>query len=169
MAETRPSGTPVVPDETSPVLQEVAEINKRGQLHILSRWAKRIAWLPVSAESALEALMVFADPGLVWIRNWEPDGPRIVARYQELMQPEGNIDVEALRQIQDRYGRLLIPKKERRPYLGDAALQHLGLPTARDAKSNVYVLIFSEGIDILSPTYRNAKNIAWHPALDGLP
>jgi hypothetical protein len=88
--------------------------------------------------------------------------------YIELAQLGTDADLEVLRFIQDRYGKLSIPK-ERRPHLGDAALQHLGLPTTRDVASNVYVAIYPDRIDLLSPYYRNAKNVAGHSALDDLP
>jgi len=112
--------------------------------------------------------MIFVEPGLLSLRSWKPDGPRIAARYIELAQLGADTDLDALRLIQDRYGKLSIPK-ERRPHLGDAALQHLGLPTTRDATSNVYVAIYPKRIDLLSPNYRNAKHVAGHPALDDLP
>lgn len=167
MAETRPSGTPLIPDSDTPVIQEVAEVNRRGQIHILRRWAVRVGWLPVPAVSSDEALMVFLEPGRLSIQSWEPWAPKIIERFQEL-EASGEFGFESLRLIQDRYARLIIPK-ERRPYLGDSALQHLGLPTARKEKSNVYVVVGKSQIELLSLSYRDSQNVRGHPELNDLP
>jgi len=167
MNKTRPSGILIIPDSEALIIQEVAEIEERGRLNILPRWAKKAGWLPVTGAKASEALMIFIEPGLLSIRSWEPDGPRIFETYKQVAQEE-EPDLEALRLIQDRYGKLSIPK-DRRPYLGDAALQHLGLPTTRTARSNIYVVVSLGRIDLLSPNYRNTKNIGGHSLLDDLP
>ena len=112
--------------------------------------------------------MVFVEPGLLSLRSWEPDGPRIATRYIELAQLGADADLDVLRLIQDRYGKLSIPR-DRRPHLGDAALQHLGLPTTRDMTSNVYVAVYPSKIDLLSPIYRNDKHMTGHSSLDDLP
>jgi len=113
--------------------------------------------------------MILVEPGLLSVTSWEPDGPRIVERYRDLAKFGEELDYEGMRLIQDRYQKLLIPKRERRPHLGDAALQHLGLPVARGTKSIVYVAVLRERIDVLGPAYRNTKNLAGHPSLDDLP
>lgn len=155
MAETRPSGMPIVDGDAAIVLQETAEVDERGRLHLLPRWVKRVDWLPLQPKNDVVALMVFVEPNRISIRDWKVDGPEIERRYKEIANEIDADSHEALRLIQDRYGRLFI-SKERRPYLGDAALAHLGLPISRGARSTVYVAIFPDRIDILSPTYRNA-------------
>ena len=168
MAETRPSGLPIIPDAEALITQEVAEIDERGRLHLVPRWSIRAAWLPTPLRTAEDALMIFVEPGYLSLRSWEPDGPRIVARYNELARLGAEAPREVLRLIQDRYGKLVVPV-DRRPHLGDAALQHLGLPTKRGVKSSIYVVISSGQIDLLAPSYRNAKNIEGHTLLEDLP
>ena len=168
MAESRPSGVPIVPDAKALVIEEIAEIDGRGRIHLLPRWAKRVGWIPVPAAGDVDALMILVEPGLLSLTSWNPDGPRIEKRHDELAALGTGADLEALRSIQDRYQKLPIPN-DRRPHLGDAALQHLGLSTKRGAKSNVYVVITPGRIDLLSPGYRNAKSIEGHPSLDDLP
>ncbi len=168
MAKTRPSGLPLVGGASAAVTQEVAEIDERGRVHLLPRWAERVDWLPLAAKDDVEALMVFLEPGRLSLRCWEIDGPRIMARYEEFAGDPDESGLEVLRLIQDRYGRLLI-RKDRRPYLGDAALKHLGLPVVRGTKSTVYVAIFPNRIDLLGATYRTEKLIAGDPRLDDLP
>lgn len=168
MAETRPSGLPVIPDHSAVVVQEVTEIDERGRLHLLPRWTRRVSWLPLPAKENVDALMVLVKPGYISLRQWKGNGPRIEKRYKEIAK-ESDVDaLEALRLIQDRYKRLTI-NKERRPHIGDAALAHLGLPITRGMKSTVYVAIFPSQIDILSPAYRNAKLEAGHARIDDLP
>jgi hypothetical protein len=168
MPEFRPSGNPVIPDAEALVTQELAEIDERGRLHLLPRWARRTNWLPLPPAGNLDALVVLAEPGRLSFLSWEPDGPRIVQRYRDLSMTEDGADFEALRMLQDRYRKLSI-STDRRPSLGDAALQHLGLPTTRGLRSNVYVVVMPSRIDVLGPTYRNMRNEGGHPALDGLP
>jgi hypothetical protein len=112
--------------------------------------------------------MVFAEPGLISIRAWEPDGPRIQQRFTEIVSSEDADALQALRLIQDRYQRLLIPAKER-PSLGDAALSHLGLHVERGEKSLIYVCISRDRIELMSPAYREAKLTEGHPLIDDLP
>lgn len=168
MADTRPSGVPVIPDDEALVTQELVEIDKRGRLHLLPRWAKHISWLPLPATNDLDALMILMEPGRLCLTSWLPDGPRILERYRSIAL-EADPGLEVLRSIQDRYQILHIPKKERRAHLGDAALQHLGLPTTRGASSNAYVVLFPDRIDLLGPALRDAKNLARPPQLDDLP
>ena len=168
MAETRPSGLPVISDDDATVIQEVAEIDERRRLHLLPRWAKRTDWLPVPAKGTVNALMTFVEPGLLSLRDWKVDGPRIVERYKEVSEEPGETAFETLRLIQDRYRRLPI-SIERRPYLGEAALAHLGIPLTRGMKSVVYVAVSSDRIDLLGPIYRNSKLIAGDLRIDDLP
>ena len=77
----RPSGIAIV--EHGSVAIAVAHVEMRGRLNILPRWRNRVAWLS-AAEEDVEALMVFVEPGLVSIREWEVDGPRIQQRFTEL-------------------------------------------------------------------------------------
>ena len=168
MAERRPSGLPVVTGVSAPVEQEVAEIDGRGRLHLLPRWAKRVEWLPLPAADDVMALMVFLEPRRLSLLRWDVDGPRILARYEEIAKNPDDADLEVLRLIQDRYNRLLI-RRDRRPYLGDTALQHLGLPISRGSKSIVHVAIFPNRIDVLAPAYRDTKLVAGDPRLDDLP
>lgn len=166
MAETRPSGAFPLPDIESPVTQEVAEIGMRGRLHILPRWIKRLGWMPTAASEDLALLLIMGEPGQVSLRPWSPIGPAIVERFKEL-QSTPETDSEALRLIIDTYGQVVVPQ-DRRVHLGDLILQHLGLPTDRTAKSNVYVVIRADRIEMLSPAYRNEKHIAGFAALDDL-
>jgi hypothetical protein len=167
MSDTKPSGTPLIPDNDAVVVQEVAEIDERGRIKLLPRWADRTVWL--KRPDKFEALIVLAEPGRASLRNWEPDGPRIIARYNELKALGKDADIESLRLIQDRYSRLSVPSAvDRRAYLGEAALEHLGLP-GLGTSSNVYVVIYPDRLDLLSPALRNDKLRKGHPDLDGLP
>lgn len=168
MAETRPSGRPLVPDAEALVSQEIAEVDGRGRIHILPRWTKRTIWPPFSPSADFEVLLVLKEPGRLRMIPWEPVGPQILARFRALEEMEDGPDLEALRLLQDRYVRMAIPR-ERRPYLGSAALQHLGLPTRRGSPTNVYVVVMRERIDIIGPAYRDRRQQEGHPALDDLP
>lgn len=164
----RPSGSPIIDEAVAPVTVTVAEVEKRGRLNILPRWRKRVAWLKSAGVTDVDALMVFSEPGLVSIRCWQPDGPRIQQRFAELSNSTDVDAEEALRQIQDRYQRLVIPAKER-PSLGDSALAHLGLPIHRGQTSLVYVSVFSDRIDVMSQACREIRLVEGHPLLDDLP
>lgn len=121
-----------------------------------------------AGDAGVEALLVFVEPGLISVRNWQIDGPRIQQRYAEISNSTDADALQALRLIQDRYHRLLIPARDR-PSLGDSALAHLGLPLQRGQKSAVYVCVFSDHIELMSPAYRNSKLIEGHPLVEDLP
>jgi len=164
MAETRPSGLPVIPDEEAVVTQEVAVIDARGRLKLLPRWTRRVAWLRPAAD--VDALMLLGHSGRISLLEWERAGKPVVDRHADLLA-SGEIDLEALRQIQDRYRRLPL-NQERRPYLGDAALAHLGFDIGRGTRRTVYVAVYPDRIDLLSPSYRDSQLLESHPLLDGL-
>jgi hypothetical protein len=164
----RPSGLPVVEDASAAVTVSVAHVEMRGRLNILPRWRKRVVWLMSTDKSEVLALMVFVEPGLISIRAWEPDGPRIQQRFAELSASSDAEAPEALRLIQDRYQRLVIPAKDR-PSLGDAALAHLGLRVERGRKSVIYVCVSPDKIELMSPAYRESKLTEGHPLIEDLP
>lgn len=171
MARTRPSGLPLVPDDEALVLQELAEIDRRGRIDLLPRWAGHVRWLKFPITDQIDALMILEEPGRLSLRSWEPAGPAIQARYKQLAQAADetdDADLEALRVIQDRYRRLSIPK-DHRPALGDAALHHIGLSLKHGLTTNAWVVVSPTRIDILGSTYRDSKNSGGHPALDDLP
>jgi hypothetical protein len=163
----RPSGHPIIEDITAPVTMAVAVVEKRGRINILPRWRKRVAWL-ADLNVDVEALMVFSEPGLISIRCWQPAGPRIEERFAELASSTDADAQEALRLIQDRYQRLIIPCGDRSS-LGDGALAHLGLSLDRRTKSVLYVSVSSDRIDLMSSTYRDAKLIEGHTLIEDLP
>jgi hypothetical protein len=165
---SRPSGLPIVDDETAPVTVAVTHVESRGRLNILPRWRKRVTWLQASEANEIEALMIFVEPGLLSIRDWNQHGPSIQQRFAKLSESTDVDAIDALRLIQDRYQRLVIPARDR-PSLGDGALVHLGLSVQRGQKSVVYVCVFSDRIDLMAPEYRNAKLIESHPLIDDLP
>lgn len=164
---SRPSGHPIVDDASADIIVSVAHVEARGRLNILPRWRKRVVWLQSFDEPAL-GLMVFVEPGLISIRPWEPDGPRVQKRFAELSASPDADAVEAMRLIQDRYQRLVIPTKDR-PSLGDAALAHLGLQVERGKRSVIYVCVSSEKIELMSPAHRESKLIEGHPLIEDLP
>jgi hypothetical protein len=166
MAETKPSGVPIVEAPAAIVWQEVAHIDRKGCLNLLRRWTNRLAWFPSPPPADFEALMIFIAAGRISIRDLRLHGPGIQARYEELAAEGDDEALEVLRRIQDRYGRLRIPKS-RRPSLGDPALAHLGIE--RGQRSTIYVAIFPNSIDLLSPAYRNEKLISFEPQIEDLP
>jgi hypothetical protein len=166
MAETKPSGLPIVDGLSTSVTQEVAHIDKKGCLNLLPRWTSRFAWFPSALTEDFETLMIFLDPGRVSIRDLSVNGPLIQERYNELATETDAETLEALRLIQDRYGRLRIPTS-RRPSLGDPVLTHLGIE--RGQRSTIYVAIFPNFIDLLSPAYRNARLTIVNEQIDDLP
>ncbi len=168
MSETRPSGLALIPDEKAVVIQEVAEIDKRGRLHLLPRWTMRVRWFHKTPKSGVEALMVFVESGLVSLRDLKEHGFRIEELYSDIATNDDEESLALLRLIQDRYRRFPIDG-ERRPYIGDAALANLGFPLTRGVKRTVYVAVFPDRIDIVSPEYRNKKLVEGEPRLDDLP
>jgi hypothetical protein len=161
----RPSGLPIV--ENGPVTVAVTHVEKRGRINILPRWREKVGWLS-TADTDVTALMTFSEPGLISITDWTIDGPRIQERFAEIWNSADADALQALRLILDRYQRLIIPARER-PSLGDAALAHLGLRTERGAKSIIYVCVFPDRIEIMSPEYRGAKLTEGHVLIDDLP
>ena len=99
---------PVVGGDAAIVMQEAAEVDERGRLHLLPRWMKRVDWMLSQAKNDFVALMVFVEPNRVSIRDWKIYGPSIERRYKELAKETDADSREALRLIQDRYGRLFI-------------------------------------------------------------
>jgi hypothetical protein len=163
----RPSGLSIIEDKSATVTLSVAHVEMRGRLNILPRWRQRVGWLKSKTEN-VQALMILSEPGLISIRNWEPDGPLIQQRYAEVASSPDEDAGEVLRLIQDRYQRLVIPPHER-PSLGDAALAHLGLQVERGTKSVIYVCISLDRIELMSPAFRNSKLLEGHPLIDDLP
>jgi len=147
---------------------EVAHIEMRGRLNILPRWRRRVSWLSSAGEVDVDALMIFVEPGLISIDDWQKDGTRILQRVADLSGSPDADALEVLRLIDDRYQRLTIPAKERSS-LGDAALAHLGLPVERGEKSVVCICVFPERIDVMSREFRNLELIEGHPLIDDLP
>jgi hypothetical protein len=166
MAETKPSGLPIVDGAAAMVTQEVAHIDQKGCLNLLLRWTGRLAWFPSPLTEEFEALIIFLEPGRLSVRNLRDHGPVIQERYSQLISEADSETLELLRLIQDRYGRLRIPIS-RRPSLGDPALSHLGIE--RGQKSVIYVAVFPNSIELLSPSYRNAKLIEFQERLGDLP
>lgn len=164
----RPSGIPLVDDDQSIVTVSVAHIEARGRLNILPRWRNKVIWLSSSGDQNIEALMIFSQPGLISLRDWKTSSPAVIQRLKELSDSPDDEALEALRLIQDRYQKLLIPAKDR-PSLSDAALAHLGIDVPRGPKFLIYVCTFADRIDLMSPQYRNAKLIEGHQLIDDLP
>jgi hypothetical protein len=163
----RPSGHAIIDEATALVFVTVAEIEKRGRLNILPRWRAHMGWL-AAATTDVEALMVFSEPGLLSIRSWHPDGPRIQKRFAQLAASSDPDAEGALRLIQDRYQRLKISPKERTS-LGNPALAHLGFSIDRRASALVYVSVFKDRIELMSPQCRDTKLNDGHILVDDLP
>lgn len=164
----RPSGLAIIEDASAAITVSVAHVEMRGRLNVLPRWRKRVGWLLSAEGTDVLALMVFAEPGLISIRAWKPDGPRIQERLAEIASSQDADAPQALRLIQDRYQRLVIPAKERAS-LGDAALAHLGLQVERGKKFLIYVCVSLDRIELMSPVYRETKLTEGHPLIEDLP
>jgi len=162
----RPSGLPVIADDKAAVIVAVASIEARGRLNFAPRWRERIPWL--AGNGPFEALMTFNEAGLITISEWKKDGARIQQRFEELSKSEDVDAPQALRLIQDRFQRLIIPAKDR-PSLGDGALAHLGLSTERNQRFTIYVCIYFDRIELMSQEYRNSMLHEGHPLIDDLP
>ena len=167
MALTRPSGYPMVEDESAPVREEVAVIDGRGRLYMQRRWTQRISWWPSNPTELFSVLMIFAEPGLLSLRDWVANSAGIAERYAELAELDEEDAREAMRLIQDRYRRLPVDKG-RRAHIGDAGLAHLGFPLDR-AKNTVYVALFADRIDVFSANYRDSKLVESSSWIEDLP
>lgn len=168
MAETIPSGRPLVPLPEAVVFQELAHIDPHRRLNLLPRWSVRFDWLKPTKGNPAELLMVLREPGFIRLLPWIPWGEQVVHRYQELAADEGPDDrLEALRLLQDTYGRLQVDA-EHRPYLGDAALAHLGVSLERGVRSPVYVVVYPNCLGLLSVEAREFR-LRHAAVLDGLP
>lgn len=168
MSNTRPSGLSVIPASSVIVSQEIIEIDERGRFNLLQRWTEQINWINSIPEAGIQTLMVFSEPGRISILDWETNGQKIIDRYQELAGSQDENSLELLRLIQDRYQKLII-RRDRRPYLGDAALHHLGLPISRIEKSTLYIAIYPDKLDLIGSAYRNQMLLSGHVELDNLP
>ena len=169
MSKTKPSGWPIVPPEDATVWIEVAQVDGQRRLNLLPRWTARFQWLRATKTTHADVLLVFSEPGKIKLLPWSPHGEKVLGRYHELSQAEQTAaTLEALRLIQDKYGRLLIDD-EHRPYLGDAALTHLGCPLDRGVKSTVYVTLYPDCLVIMSTDLRNAALLQGIDLLDDLP
>ncbi len=164
----RPSGLSIADDAAAPVIVELAHVEMRGRLNILPRWRKKVTWLALDTDSDVHALMVFAEPGLISLRDWRTEGARVQERFAQLSVSADTDAPQALLLMQTRYQRLVIPARDR-PSLGDRALAHLGLPLERGQKSVVYVCVFIDRIEIMTSKYRDAKLLEGHPLIDDLP
>jgi hypothetical protein len=164
MADTKPSGRAVIEGIEAVVSQEVAHIDKKGLFNFLPRWTTRLKWL--CEAKAVDALLVFLEPGRLSIRDPEPDVRRIKDQYAELAENPSSDDLEVLRLIQDRYGMLHIPKSKRAS-LGDPALLHLGIQ--RGLRTPIYVAVFPISIDLISIEYRSSHLMEFHSELSELP
>jgi hypothetical protein len=165
MSETKPSSFPVLDALEALASQEIIEVDARGRFQLLTRWGKTVEWLG-TAKGRLEVLAVLEAPGHLSLRNWSPDGQRIIERYRE--EQSGGADPETLRRILDRYQKIPV-RADRRPYLGDLALAHLGIPLRRTEATAVYAAIFPDRIDLLSQSYRNLQMTISRAELDDLP
>lgn len=168
MAQTRPSGYPILADPSVPVLQEPAQLDGRGRLNLLPRWTSRISWWNALRSDDLTVLMVLVEPGLLSLQDLRATEPRITARYEELRAIGDKEALDAIRLMQDRYKRLTIDA-EHRIHVGDAALAHLDLSLDRGTKATVYVAVFADRLDIFSADYRNQKLLIGSSHLDDLP
>jgi hypothetical protein len=166
MAETKPSGIPIVEGPNAIVTQEVSHIDKKGCLNLLPRWTEKLEWFPSPVTEVFDALMVFLEPGYLSIRNLRADEIRIREKYEAIARDDDTEALEFLRRIQDRYGRLRIPAS-RRPSLGDTALTHLRVK--RGEKTTIYVAIFPHSIEILSVECRDQRLLAITDELNDLP
>jgi hypothetical protein len=164
MAETKPSGRSIVEGDAAIVTQEVAHVDAKGVLNILPRWTTRLSWLTQS-DDGTDALMLFLEPGRISIRDIGSAG-RITERYGELVSNPTPETLDLLRLIQDRYGRLYIPKSKR-VSVGEPALLHLGIQ--RGVKTPIYVAIFPTSLELLSVAYRNAQLLEFRADLEDLP
>lgn len=162
---TRPSGLPLIPAEAAEIVQEVASVDERGRINLLPRWLSKANWTPSQYS---ELLMIFDRPGLVLLRQMEPDANRVITLHAELAASDDPEKHEKMRQIQDRYAKLTVDRSKR-AHLGDSALQHLGFPTTRGTKSPIYVVIAPNRIDLLSPSLRNEMLLQRGPEFDDLP
>lgn len=168
MAETIPSGRPLVPLPEAPVFQELAHIDPHRRLNLLPRWTLRFDWLKPTKNNPSELLMVLREPGFVRLLPWTPWGEQVRLRYEELAAADASDDcLEAMRLLQDSYGRLQVDA-EHRPYLGDAALAHLGVSLERGVRSPVYVVVYPNSLGLLSAGAREFR-LKHATALDGLP
>ncbi|WP_315751871.1 MULTISPECIES: hypothetical protein [unclassified Bradyrhizobium] len=168
MAETIPSGRPLVPLPGAAVFQELAHIDPHRRLNLLPRWTARFDWLKPNKGNPAELLMVLREPGFVRLLPWTPCGEQVRIRYEELAADEGSDDnLEAMRLLQDSYGRLQVDT-EHRPYLGDAALAHLGISLERGVRSPVYVVVYPNSLGLLSVEAREFR-LKHAALLDGLP
>ncbi|WP_374383135.1 hypothetical protein [Dongia sp.] len=166
MSKTKPSANPILHPKDARLLLEIVEIDQRGRVLFFARWGETATWLKNLEVPVDNALVVLEAPGRLSIRSWLPDGPRVLERYQELLSQEG--DPELLRRILDRYQKIVI-RSDRRPYLGDIALTHLGLPIRRQEPTALYAAIFPDRIDLLSVAYRNQELLVGDAQLDDLP
>ena len=165
MADTKPSGRAVVEGVEAVVAQEVAHVDKKGVLNLLPRWTARLVWLS-DIQKAVDALLVFLQPGRISIRDPELDVKRIRDQYAELSIDPSQDDLELLRLIQDRYGMLHIPKSKRAS-LGDLALLHLGIQ--RGVRTSIYVAVYPASLELMSVEYRNRHLPEFHSELSDLP
>jgi len=165
MAQTRPSGSPIVPADRALVSQEVATVDVRQRLNFLPRWLERAGWTRPQGDTEWLFVVVLSEPGLAVVLPWEPEGNRAVARYEELAR-EDPPDLQALRRIQDRYQRLVIPARaDSRATLGDGTVMHLA--GRRPAEPfDLYVAIYPNRIDLIHPELRNRWLIADGDVLD---
>lgn len=151
MSETKPSSNPIISPSEGQLALEVAEVDPRGRFHILNRWAALVGW-SLQKNRAVDALLILEVPGRLSIQAWEPDGPRILASFKE--EKDRDADTQVLLSYLDRYQRLAIGA-DRRPYLGDLALVHLGIPIRSSEHTAVYAAISPGRIDLMSQAFRN--------------
>lgn len=167
MSQTRPSGNPIVPADHALVSQEPATVDVRQRLNFLPRWLERAGWTRPAGTTEWLFVAVLQEPGLAVVLPWEPRGALAVAQFVEL-EKEDPPNLEALRQIQDRYQRLVIPPKpDTRATLGDSTVMHLAGRRLAEP-FDIYVAIYPGRIDLIHPDLRNARLRASGDGIDGI-
>lgn len=165
-----PSSPASASRERAQAAQYLTEVDDRGRLHLPLEATRAVTWLK-QRDQAVPALVILKSPGRLRLLSWEPEGSRIQARREALMDRiDANAgDTEALEilvLLEDRYKTLSIPK-ESRPTLPKEVLLHLNI--LHSIPCLVYLERYGEVLEVLSPTYRNERLSTYASKLGDLP
>jgi len=160
------SGLPLDPAGSSPVAQEVVELDERGRITLPTTVMSAIGWL---AKQETVVLIIYDELGRIVLLPWESYGETVLTRRRELIEDAGGGDAAALDDLlllEDRYHRGRVAR-DRRLSLGLQGLLHLGLDGA--VKPRVYIAGAVDRIVIMSKEYRDQRLRKGSVAVSDLP
>ncbi len=166
MANGRPPGLPLDPQNPTSAPQQAVKIGKRNRLVLPQHIAASIPWIKAEGKP-IDALGIFEAPGKIVLASWDT-AALVLERRTELVEA-AKTDVEAaemLRRLEDCYRKVHIQTGLRIVLTTDWFVH---LDPERGKLTHVYVARTAGVLQILSPAYRNMELAEFSRSEGGLP